>query len=144
MGSSKGIIATVSFLAVIFSLVFLGACSSHQGEVQEVGPKEIKQFTSEKGTGFVVLSFRENERNVVLPLYKEVAKEQNVVIKELDNNRSDMKNVNTFDYGIGKQKYDSIAFYKDGKMVSSFKYKDTKKPDELKKEIETFVKTNKN
>ncbi|ASJ51797.1 MULTISPECIES: hypothetical protein [Bacillus] len=138
--SRKGwIISAVVGLLIAIGIGSTFVFSSGKGEVMELSPLEMKKFMSEDGTGFVMLSADKKKREDWLHFVKKVAKQENVEVHELDEEREDIPGTsNPHDWGLS-QRRSSLAYYEKGKPKKDIKLSEIK-ASELEKEISFFVK----
>lgn len=125
-------------LMLLFFSVLVWGCAQEERFI-ELSPLEMKKFINEDGNGFVMLTSDEDERDVWINIVKEIAKDQKVTVRELDENRSDIDgSSNPGDWEL-TQRRDTLAYYQDGELKKDIKFKDHKFSD-LEVELEEFVK----
>ncbi|MBO1627985.1 hypothetical protein [Bacillus arachidis] len=129
------IVALVAILGIGSTLVF---SNSKKGELEELSPQEMKKFMSQDGTGFVMYSFRKEDRVGYMNQVQKALKNNNVNGKELDSNHSgfDVDKSQEF-YGL-EQNGETLAYYQKGKLKKQLAL-DKHKPSELEKELDVFV-----
>ncbi|MBY0596940.1 hypothetical protein [Bacillus bingmayongensis] len=129
------IVALVAILGIGSTLVF---SNSKNGELEELSPQEMKKFMLQDGTGFVMYSFRKEDRVGYMNQVQRALKNNNVNGKELDSNHSgfDVDKSQEF-YGL-EQNGETLAYYQKGKLKKQIAL-DKYKPSELEKELDVFV-----
>ncbi|HDW3055757.1 TPA: hypothetical protein RMI67_003409 [Bacillus cereus] len=129
------IIALVAVLGIGSTLVF---SNSKKGELEELSPQEMKKFMSQDGTGFVMYSFRKEDREGYMNQVQRALKNNNVNGKELDSNHLNYDGKKSqSDYGL-KQNGETLAYYEKGKLKKQIAL-DKYKSSELEKELDVFV-----
>ncbi|MED1625276.1 hypothetical protein [Bacillus pseudomycoides] len=129
------IVALVAILGIGSTLVF---SNSMKGELEELSPQEMKKFMSQDGTGFVMYSFRKEDRVDYMNQVQRALKNNDVNGKELDSNHPNYDGKKSqSDYGL-KQTGETLAYYEKGKLKKQIAL-DKYKPSELEKELDVFV-----
>ena len=129
------IVALVAVLGIGSTLVF---SNSKKGELEELSPPEMKKFMSEDGTGFIMYSFRKEDRERYMNQVKKALKDNNENGKELDSNHSAFDVNKSQDYYGLEQNGETLAYYQKGKLKEQIAL-DKYKPSELEKELDVFV-----
>ncbi|MDC2867337.1 hypothetical protein [Bacillus sp. BP-3] len=129
------IAALVAVLGIGSTLVF---SNSKKGELEVLSPSEMKKFMSEDGTGFVMYSFRKEDRESYMNQVKKALKDNSENGKELDSNHSAFDVNKSQDYYGLEQNGETLAYYQKGKLKKQIAL-DKYKPSELEKELDVFV-----
>ncbi len=112
------------------------------GELEELHPLEMKKFMKEDGTGFVMYSYDEDDRDIYMNEVKKALKENEVNGKELNNNDPQFDGTKgQSDYGV-TQRTDTLAAYKKGELKKEIKFEDYD-PSQLETELSHFIETSK-
>ncbi|MFT3657242.1 MULTISPECIES: hypothetical protein [Bacillus] len=118
----KVLLAVLCGIILFLSVFFIGKTTgwiTPSGELIQMKPAEMKEYMNKHPTGFVVLSWDQNEREIYLNHLDNVAKEKKINIRELNFSQSSIgEHDQQTQYGINsKQKLDSLAFYKNGELM---------------------------
>ncbi|PEJ33694.1 hypothetical protein [Bacillus pseudomycoides] len=129
------IVAMVAVLGIGSTLVF---SNSKKGELEELSPPKMKQFMLKDGTGFVVYSFDEKERETYKKQVKTAFEVNGVSGYEIYSHHPQYDWNKSQSYYNIKQDPDTLAFYQKGKLKKQIKF-EKYKPSELEKELDVFV-----
>jgi hypothetical protein len=148
MKNKKWLLSAVAGIVVALGIgtAFVSSYNSSEvkgnGELEELHPLQMKKFMKEDGTGFVMYSYDEDDRDVYMNEVKKALKENEVNGKELNNNDPQFEGTKgQSDYGV-TQRTDTLAAYKKGELKQEIKFEDYD-PSQLETELSHFIKTSK-
>ena len=148
MKNKKWLISAVAGIVVALGIgtAFVSSYNSSEvkgnGELEELHPLEMKKFMKEDGTGFVMYSYDEDDRDIYMNEVKKALKENEVNGKELNNNDPQFDGTKgQSDYGV-TQRTDTLAAYKKGELKQEIKFEDYD-PSQLETELSHFIETSK-
>ncbi|WP_425204039.1 hypothetical protein [Priestia megaterium] len=148
MKNKKWLLSAVAGIVVALGIgtAFVSSYNSSEvkgnGELEELHPLEMKKFMKEDGTGFVMYSYDEDDRDIYMNEVKKALKENEVNGKELNNNDPQFDGTKgQSDYGV-TQRTDTLAAYKKGELKKEIKFEDYD-PSQLETELSHFIETSK-
>jgi hypothetical protein len=148
MKNKKWLISAVAGIVVALGIgtAFVSSRNSSEvkgnGELEELHPLQMKKFMKEDGTGFVMYSYDEDNRDIYMNEVKKALKENEVNGKELNNNDPQFEGTKgQSDYGV-TQRTDTLAAYKKGELKQEIKFEDYD-PSQLETELSHFIETSK-
>lgn len=148
MKNKKWLISAVAGIVVALGIgtAFVSSHNSSEvkgnGELEELHPLQMKKFMKEDGTGFVMYSYDEDNRDIYMNEVKKALKENEVNGKELNNNDPQFEGTKgQSDYGV-TQRTDTLAVYKKGELKQEIKFEDYD-PSQLETELSHFIETSK-
>jgi hypothetical protein len=148
MKNKKWLISAVAGIVVALGIgtAFVSSQNSSEvkgnGELEELHPLQMKKFMKEDGTGFVMYSYDEDNRDIYMNEVKRALKENEVNGKELNNNDPQFEGTKgQSDYGV-TQRTDTLAAYKKGELKQEIKFEDYD-PSQLETELSHFIETSK-
>lgn len=148
MKNKKWLLSAVAGIVVALGIgtAFVSSYNSSEvkgnGELEELHPLEMKKFMKEDGTGFVMYSYDEDDRDIYMNEVKKALKENEVNGKELNNNDPQFDGTKgQSDYGV-TQRTDTLAAYKKGELKQEIKFEDYD-PSQLETELSHFIETSK-
>lgn len=148
MNRKYGLISLIAGLVLVLGVgaVFVFSQGSSEvkgnGEVEEMSPQAMKKFMKENGTGFIIYSFDEENRDTYLYSVKKAMESNDVEGKEINSNdpRYDQSKSQS-DYGV-HQDTDTLAVYRDGEMKKQISF-DEYEPSQLEDELDHFIQISK-
>jgi len=148
MKNKKWLLSAVAGIVVALGIgtAFVSSQNSSEvkgnGELEELHPLQMKKFMKEDGTGFVMYSYDEDNRDIYMNEVKRALKENEVNGKELNNNDPQFEGTKgQSDYGV-TQRTDTLAAYKKGELKQEIKFEDYD-PSQLETELSHFIETSK-
>lgn len=148
MKNKKWLLSAVAGIVVALGIgtAFVSSYNSSEvkgnGELEELHPLEMKKFMKEDGTGFVMYSYDEDDRDIYMNEVKKALKENEVNGKELNNNDPQFDGTKgQSDYGV-TQRTDTLAAYKKGELKKEIKFEDYDS-SQLETELSHFIETSK-
>lgn len=148
MKNKKWLISAVAGIVVALGIgtAFVSSHNSSEvkgnGELEELHPLQMKKFMKEDGTGFVMYSYDEDNRDIYMNEVKKALKENEVNGKELNNNDPQFEGTKgQIDYGV-TQRTDTLVAYKKGELKQEIKFEDYD-PSQLETELSHFIETSK-
>ncbi|MFY2253230.1 hypothetical protein ACOSZH_25375 [Priestia megaterium] len=148
MKNKKWLLSAVAGIVVALGIgtAFVSSHNSSEvkgnGELEELHPLQMKKFMKEDGTGFVMYSYDEDNRDIYMNEVKKALKENEVNGKELNNNDPQFEGTKgQSDYGV-TQRTDTLAAYKKGELKQEIKFEDYN-PSQLETELSHFIETSK-
>ncbi|RPK03142.1 hypothetical protein [Priestia endophytica] len=148
MNRKYGLISLIAGLVLVLGVgsVFVFSQGSSEvkgnGEIEELSPQAMKKFMKEDGTGFVIYTFDEENRDTYLYSVKKAMENNNVEGKELNSHHPSFDgSKDQIYYGV-RQQTDTLAVYKDGEMKKQINL-DEYEPSQLEAELDHFIQVSK-
>ncbi|MFP7416076.1 hypothetical protein [Priestia filamentosa] len=148
MNRKYGLISLIAGLVLVLGIgsVFVFSQGSSEvkgnGNIEELSPQAMKKFMKENGTGFIIYSLDEENRDSYLYTTKEAMKNYNVDGKEMniDHPGFDLSKNQRY-YGLTQQA-DTLAVYKDGDLKKQISFEEYE-PSQLEAELDHFIQMSK-
>ncbi|MGG1215886.1 hypothetical protein ABE236_00175 [Priestia endophytica] len=148
MNRKYGLISLIAGLVLVLGVgaVFVFSQGSSEvkgnGEVEEMSPQAMKKFMKEDGTGFIIYSFDEENRDTYLYSVKKAMEKNDVEGKEIYSKdpRYDRTKDQNY-YGVS-QYIDTLAVYKNGELKKQIEFEEYE-PSQLEAELDHFIETSK-
>ena len=148
MNRKYGLISLIAGLVLVLGIgsVFVFSQGSSEvkgnGDIEEMSPQAMKEFMKEDGTGFIVYTFDEDNRDNYLYSVKKAMENNNVEGKELNSHHPSFDgSKDQIYYGV-RQQTDTLAVYKDGKMKKQINL-DEYESSKLEAKLDHFIQMSK-
>jgi hypothetical protein len=148
MNRKYGLISLIAGLVLVLGIgsVFVFSQGSSEvkgnGDIEELSPQAMKKFMKEDGTGFIIYSFDEDNRDTYLYSTKKAMKTNDVEGKEIYSKdpRYDGSKDQSY-YGL-TQNPDTLAVYENGELKKEFVFEDYES-SQLEAELDHFIQMSK-